>query len=112
MSVSEDKVPGEEVGRLKAKDPDLGDNGLVKYFLIDGDGMSVFELSTNSETREAVIKLKKVRGDRRSKESELHFLESGLRIKLPSSKIGFSFIIEVIHPSIFYIYTVKNIKND
>uniref|UniRef100_A0A8C6LIH7 Cadherin 11, type 2, OB-cadherin (osteoblast) n=1 Tax=Nothobranchius furzeri TaxID=105023 RepID=A0A8C6LIH7_NOTFU len=59
MSVSEDKVPGEEVGRLKAKDPDLGDNGLVNYRLIDGDGMNMFEISTNSETREAVVKLKK-----------------------------------------------------
>lgn len=61
MSVSEDKVPGEEVGRLKAKDPDLGDNGLVNYRLTDGDGLGMFELSTDSETREAVIKLKKVR---------------------------------------------------
>lgn len=61
MSVSEDKVPGEEVGRLKAKDPDLEDNGLVNYRLIDGDGMNMFELTTDSETREAVIKLRKVR---------------------------------------------------
>lgn len=61
MSVSEDKVPGEEVGRLKAKDPDLGDNGLVNYRLVDGDGMNMFELSVDSETREAVIKLKKVK---------------------------------------------------
>lgn len=61
MSVSEDKVPGEEVGRLKAKDPDLGDNGLVNYRLIDGDGINMFELTTDSETREAVIKLKKVK---------------------------------------------------
>lgn len=61
MSVSEDKVPGEEVGRLKAKDLDLGENGLVAYRLIDGDGMNVFELTTDSETREAVIKLKKVK---------------------------------------------------
>lgn len=59
MSVAEDRVPGEEVGRLKAKDPDLGDNGLVAYSLLDGDGMGYFELSTDSETREAVIKLKK-----------------------------------------------------
>uniref|UniRef100_A0A3P8WRU5 Cadherin 11, type 2, OB-cadherin (osteoblast) n=1 Tax=Cynoglossus semilaevis TaxID=244447 RepID=A0A3P8WRU5_CYNSE len=59
MSVLEDKVPGEEVGRLIAKDPDLGDNGLVNYRLIDGDGMDVFELTTDSESREAVIKLKK-----------------------------------------------------
>lgn len=61
MSVSEDKVPGEEVGRLMAKDPDLGDNGHVNYRFVDGDGMAVFELSTDSETKEAIIKLKKVR---------------------------------------------------
>lgn len=54
------------MGRLKAKDPDLGDNGLVNYRLIDGDGMSMFELSTDSETREAVIKLKKVRNERKT----------------------------------------------
>uniref|UniRef100_A0A3B3RZH5 Cadherin 11, type 2, OB-cadherin (osteoblast) n=1 Tax=Paramormyrops kingsleyae TaxID=1676925 RepID=A0A3B3RZH5_9TELE len=59
MSVLEDKVPGEEVGRLKAKDPDLGENGLVTYRLIDGDGMNVFEIVTDSVTRDCVIKLKK-----------------------------------------------------
>lgn len=64
MSVSEDKVPGEEVGRLMAKDPDLGDNGHVNYRFVDGDGMAVFELSTDSETKEAIIKLKKVRNKR------------------------------------------------
>lgn len=45
-----------------AKDPDLGDNGHVNYRFVDGDGMAVFELSTDSETKEAIIKLKKVRG--------------------------------------------------
>lgn len=54
-------MPGEEVGRLMAKDPDLGDNGHVNYRFVDGDGMAVFELSTDSETKEAIIKLKKVR---------------------------------------------------
>ncbi|KAF4090872.1 hypothetical protein AMELA_G00030580 [Ameiurus melas] len=59
MSVMEDKVPGEEVGRLKARDLDLGENGLVEYTLVDGDGMNTFEISKDSETQEAVIKLKK-----------------------------------------------------
>ncbi|XP_061692548.1 cadherin-11 isoform X2 [Syngnathoides biaculeatus] len=59
MSASEDKVEGEEVGRVKANDPDMGDNGLVNYRLVDGDGIGTFDLSTDSETREAVIKLKK-----------------------------------------------------
>ncbi|XP_059929662.1 cadherin-11 isoform X1 [Gadus macrocephalus] len=60
MSVSEDKVLGEEVGRLKAKDPDQGENGLVSYRLTEGDGLGVFELTTDSQSREAVIKLKKM----------------------------------------------------
>ncbi|KAJ8339991.1 hypothetical protein SKAU_G00346240 [Synaphobranchus kaupii] len=59
MSVSEDKVVGEEVGRLKARDPDLGENGLVTYRLLEGDGLGVFEINTDSHTREGVIKLKK-----------------------------------------------------
>ncbi|XP_076856623.1 cadherin-11 [Brachyhypopomus gauderio] len=59
MSVAEDKVPGEEVGRLKARDPDQGENGLVDYTVLEGDGMNVFEISKDSESQEAVIKLKK-----------------------------------------------------
>uniref|UniRef100_A0A8C2JSE4 Cadherin 11, type 2, OB-cadherin (osteoblast) n=1 Tax=Cyprinus carpio TaxID=7962 RepID=A0A8C2JSE4_CYPCA len=59
MAVSEDKVPGEEVGRLKAKDPDLAENGLVDYRILEGDGMNLFEITKDSETQEAVIKLKK-----------------------------------------------------
>ncbi|XP_044516546.1 cadherin-11 isoform X4 [Gracilinanus agilis] len=59
MSVSEAAVPGEEVGRLKAKDPDIGENGLVTYNIIDGDGMELFEITTDYETQEGVVKLKK-----------------------------------------------------
>lgn len=60
MAVSEDKVPGEEVGRLKARDPDLAENGLVDYRILEGDGMNLFEITKDSETQEAVVKLKKV----------------------------------------------------
>ncbi|XP_056605424.1 cadherin-11 [Triplophysa dalaica] len=59
MTVSEDKIPGEEVGRLKAKDPDLAENGLVDYRILEGDGMNFFEITKDSDTQEAVIKLKK-----------------------------------------------------
>ncbi|XP_077085393.1 cadherin-11 isoform X2 [Siphateles boraxobius] len=59
MAVSEDKVPGEEVGRLKARDLDLGENGLVDYRILEGDGMNLFEITKDSETQEAVVKLKK-----------------------------------------------------
>lgn len=60
MSVSEAAVPGEEVGRVKAKDPDIGENGLVSYNIVDGDGMELFEITTDYETQEGVLKLKKV----------------------------------------------------
>uniref|UniRef100_A0A5F9C2D3 Cadherin 11 n=1 Tax=Oryctolagus cuniculus TaxID=9986 RepID=A0A5F9C2D3_RABIT len=59
MSVSEAAVPGEEVGRVKAKDPDIGENGLVTYNIVDGDGMELFEITTDYETQEGVVKLKK-----------------------------------------------------
>lgn len=71
MSVLEDKVPGEEVGRLKARDLDLGENGLVEYTLLEGDGMNTFEISKDSETQEAVIKLKKVRQRERERVASL-----------------------------------------
>ncbi|NP_445844.1 cadherin-11 isoform X1 [Rattus norvegicus] len=59
MSVSEAAVPGEEVGRVKAKDPDIGENGLVTYNIVDGDGMELFEITTDYETQDGVVKLKK-----------------------------------------------------
>ncbi|XP_039183474.1 cadherin-11 [Crotalus tigris] len=59
MSISEAAVPGEEAGRVKAKDPDIGENGLVTYNIIDGDGIEVFEITTDYETQEGVVKLKK-----------------------------------------------------
>uniref|UniRef100_A0A8D0G6Q3 Cadherin 11 n=1 Tax=Sphenodon punctatus TaxID=8508 RepID=A0A8D0G6Q3_SPHPU len=59
MSISEASIPGEEVGRVKAKDPDIGENGLVTYNIIDGDGVDMFEITTDYETQEGVVKLKK-----------------------------------------------------
>ncbi|XP_069758164.1 cadherin-11-like isoform X2 [Narcine bancroftii] len=59
MSVSEDAKVGTLVGRLKAKDPDVGENGMVSYSIIDGDGRDFFEITTNSQTQEGIIKLKK-----------------------------------------------------
>uniref|UniRef100_A0A673HAN8 Cadherin-11-like n=1 Tax=Sinocyclocheilus rhinocerous TaxID=307959 RepID=A0A673HAN8_9TELE len=38
---------------------DLAENGLVDYRILEGDGMNLFEITKDSETQEAVIKLKK-----------------------------------------------------
>ncbi|XP_067905175.1 cadherin-11 isoform X1 [Heterodontus francisci] len=59
MSISEAADLGVVAGRIKAKDPDIGENGMVSYRIIDGDGRDFFEITTDSQTQEGVIKLKK-----------------------------------------------------
>ncbi|XP_016389643.1 cadherin-11-like [Sinocyclocheilus rhinocerous] len=45
--------------QLRAHRCDLAENGLVDYRILEGDGMNLFEITKDSETQEAVIKLKK-----------------------------------------------------
>ncbi|XP_072136065.1 cadherin-11-like isoform X1 [Mobula birostris] len=69
MSVSEAAKVGTVVGQLKAKDPDIGENGMVSYSIIDGDGRDFFEITTDSQTQEGIIKLKKQGLDFEAKKS-------------------------------------------
>jgi cadherin 11 type 2 (OB-cadherin) len=32
---------------VKAEDPDIGENGLVTYNIVDGDGIELFEITTD-----------------------------------------------------------------
>uniref|UniRef100_UPI00358E79AE cadherin-7-like n=1 Tax=Myxine glutinosa TaxID=7769 RepID=UPI00358E79AE len=57
MAVSEGSVPGSEVGRLSADDPDEGQNRLTTFRLRGGDGTGVFSISTDRNTQEGVISL-------------------------------------------------------
>ncbi|XP_072451939.1 cadherin-8 [Chiloscyllium punctatum] len=59
LSVLEDMAVGDVTGRVKANDRDLGQNARSLYEIIDGDGMDVFEITTDSQTQEGVITLKK-----------------------------------------------------
>ena len=45
---------------MKAEDPDIGENGLVTYSIVDGAGIELFEITTDYETQDGVVKLKKV----------------------------------------------------
>ncbi|XP_048472395.1 cadherin-18-like isoform X2 [Rhincodon typus] len=47
------------VGKIKATDADIGVNADMKYSIIDGDGLGIFTISTDKDTREGVIILKK-----------------------------------------------------
>ncbi|XP_078066673.1 cadherin-8 isoform X3 [Mustelus asterias] len=59
LSVLEDMTVGDVAGRVKANDRDVGQNARSLYEIIDGDGMGMFEITTDSQTQEGVVTLKK-----------------------------------------------------
>lgn len=52
---------GTPVGKLKATDDDLGINADIKYTIINSEGANMFSISTNRDTKEGIVSLKKVR---------------------------------------------------
>lgn len=52
--------PGTLVGRLRAQDPDLGDNALMAYSILDGEGAEAFSISTDSQGRDGLLTVRKV----------------------------------------------------
>uniref|UniRef100_H2ZV32 Cadherin 8 n=1 Tax=Latimeria chalumnae TaxID=7897 RepID=H2ZV32_LATCH len=59
FSVPEDIALGEPIGRVKANDRDIGENARSSYDIIDGDRMDIFEIITEPQTQEGIIRLKK-----------------------------------------------------
>ncbi|XP_067854263.1 cadherin-8-like [Heptranchias perlo] len=59
LSVFEDMQVGDVAGRVKANDRDVGQNARSLYDIVDGDGMGVFEITTDSQTQEGIVTLKK-----------------------------------------------------
>lgn len=48
LSVSEQAVPGDPVGSIKASDSDLGDGGQVEYSLVESASSAVFSIQPQS----------------------------------------------------------------
>ncbi|RMC15949.1 hypothetical protein DUI87_08156 [Hirundo rustica rustica] len=59
LYVPESAQVGSAVGKIKANDADTGSNADMKYTIINGDGSGVFSISTDKETREGILSLKK-----------------------------------------------------
>lgn len=51
---------GKPVGKIKAEDEDVGVNAEIKYSIINQEEANVFSISTDKDTREGIISLKKV----------------------------------------------------
>ncbi|KAM9093671.1 cadherin-24 isoform 3-T3 [Megaptera novaeangliae] len=59
FSVMETAGPGTLVGRLRAQDPDLGDNALMAYSILDGEGSEAFSISTDPRGRDGLLTVRK-----------------------------------------------------
>ncbi|XP_018418331.1 PREDICTED: cadherin-8 [Nanorana parkeri] len=59
FKVQEDIAIGDSIGRVKANDRDIGDNAKSSFDIIDGDGKDIFEIVTDSQTQDGVIRLRK-----------------------------------------------------
>lgn len=61
LYVPESAQVGSAVGKIKANDADTGSNADMTYSIINGDGVGIFSISTDKETREGILSLKKVK---------------------------------------------------
>ena len=58
--IPEDLPIGKAGGKVKANDRDIGENAKSTYNIIEGDERGMFEISTDGQTQEGILKLKKV----------------------------------------------------
>ncbi|XP_074055568.1 cadherin-12 [Macrotis lagotis] len=59
LKVPESSPVGSVIGRIRAVDPDFGKNAEIEYNIVPGDGGNLFDIVTDEDTQEGVIKLKK-----------------------------------------------------
>ncbi|XP_037672242.1 cadherin-8 isoform X1 [Choloepus didactylus] len=59
FSVPEDVVLGTAIGRVKANDQDIGENAQSSYDIIDGDGTALFEITSDAQSQDGIIRLRK-----------------------------------------------------
>ncbi|NXL92932.1 CADH8 protein, partial [Alectura lathami] len=59
FSVMEDVALGEPIGRVKANDLDIEENAMSSYDIIEGDGMDIFEITTDAQTQDGIIRVRK-----------------------------------------------------
>ncbi|KAM6222118.1 cadherin-8 isoform 1-T1 [Rhynchocyon petersi] len=59
FSVPEDVVLGTAIGRVKANDQDIGENAQSSYDIIDGDGTTLFEITSDAQAQDGIIRLRR-----------------------------------------------------
>lgn len=90
FSVSEGAAIETAVGRVIATDADMGENTDMSYLIKDEEGGELFKVSTDGDTQEAVITIKKVDRPRlrRVRADQTWVTHAFFLIKLFTIKIG------------------------
>lgn len=57
----EDTVPGSLIGRLRAYDPDIGENAEMSYSILDGDAGDTFSVMVDAVGQDGILRVQKVR---------------------------------------------------
>ncbi|XP_026104755.1 cadherin-18-like, partial [Carassius auratus] len=70
--VPESAQVGKPVGKIKANDEDIGINAEIKYSILNPEGAGMFSISTDKDTREGVITLRKPLNYEKKKQYSLH----------------------------------------
>ena len=85
FSVPESMRAGTPVGRIRATDKDIGSNAEMDYTVVSGDGIDMFDISTDKDTQEGVITVVKVNTNRCQSASGLHGHVSRHNASAPAS---------------------------
>ncbi|XP_044863471.1 cadherin-18 [Mauremys mutica] len=88
LYVPESAQVGSAVGKIKANDADAGSNADMKYTIINGDGSGVFSISTDKETREGIISLKKPLNYEKKKSYTLNIEGANTHLDFRFSHLG------------------------
>uniref|UniRef100_A0A4W3J7E8 Cadherin-10 n=1 Tax=Callorhinchus milii TaxID=7868 RepID=A0A4W3J7E8_CALMI len=59
LSLVQNANLGSAIGRIKANDADIGKNAEIDYSIVPGDGLNVFDITSDKSTQKGVIHLKK-----------------------------------------------------
>ncbi|KAK2529805.1 Cdh18 [Columba guinea] len=88
LYVPESAQVGSAVGKIKANDADTGSNADMKYTIINGDGSGVFSISTDKDTREGILSLKKPLNYEKKKSYTLNIEGANTHLDFRFSHLG------------------------
>ncbi|KAI4535889.1 hypothetical protein MG293_014216 [Ovis ammon polii] len=88
LYVPESAQVGSAVGKIKANDADTGSNADMTYSIIDGDGVGIFSISTDKETREGILSLKKPLNYEKKKSYTLNIEGANTHLDFRFSHLG------------------------